>query len=293
MLLVTMNLGKVHLLAGCPPCQGFSTVGSKNVSDLRNDLFHEFLRAVAELDPEYVLFENVSGFKRMYSGEAYKTLTIELNNLGYDFVSDILNTCEYGIPQKRLRTILIGWKKNLNSVKLPEKSNYRWTLMDAISDIPALSNNDIKYHYECDPLNDYQEMLRGTSDILIGHDSSNYGVKMIDLISKIPIRGSVQDLAPEFRPKSCFKNCYARLDPDEPAPTITRNFGTPSSSRCIHPVQNRALSTFEGARLQSFPDDYIFIGSKTSKNIQIGNAVPPLLGKAIGLEIMKNLQKKT
>ena len=92
----------------------------------------------------------------------------------------------------------------------------------------------------------------------------------------------------ELRPKGYFKNTYARLLPDEPSPTITRNFGTPSSSRCIHPFQDRALSTREGARLQGFPDSFVFCGGKGSKNLQIGNSVPPMLAEAIGRQMVEN-----
>jgi DNA (cytosine-5)-methyltransferase 1 len=111
---------------------------------------------------------------------------------------------------------------------------------------------------------------------------------MREILSIIPEGGSVTDLPVRLRPKSYFANTYARLIPNAPSPTITRNFGTPSSSRCVHPFQNRALSTREGARLQGFPDEYIFTGSKTSKNLQIGNAVPPIFGKIIAIEILKS-----
>ena len=113
---------------------------------------------------------------------------------------------------------------------------------------------------------------------------------MQKIMSLIPKNGTVKDLPKALQPKSFFGNTYARLDFDKPAPTITRNFGTPSSSRCIHPEQNRALSTREGARIQGFPDNYAFVGSKTSKNLQIGNAVPIALGDALGKEISKSLK---
>ena len=112
------------------------------------------------------------------------------------------------------------------------------------------------------------------------------------ILSLIPKNASVLNLPEELRPKKYFNNVYARIDPTKPSPTITRNFGTPSSTRCIHPFQNRALSTREGARLQGFRDEFIFFGSKTSKNLKIGNAVPPLLGEIIGKQIVKSLNKK-
>jgi DNA (cytosine-5)-methyltransferase 1 len=106
----------------------------------------------------------------------------------------------------------------------------------------------------------------------------------------IPEGGTVKDLPEHLRPQSYFANTYARLFPNRPSPTITRNFGTPSSSRCIHPYQNRALSTREGARLQGFPDSYQFHGSKISKNLQIGNAVPPIFGEVVAKEILKSIR---
>jgi DNA (cytosine-5)-methyltransferase 1 len=108
---------------------------------------------------------------------------------------------------------------------------------------------------------------------------------MQQVISYVGRGGSIMDVPEELRPKGYFKNTYARLLPDAPCMTITRNFGTPSSSRCIHPYQNRALSTREGARIQGFPDNYVFTGGKGSKNLQIGNAVPPALALALGKQI--------
>jgi DNA (cytosine-5)-methyltransferase 1 len=133
--------------------------------------------------------------------------------------------------------------------------------------------------------------MRQQASSLSEHNSSNYGAKMREILRLIPSGGSIEDLPEHLRPKSYFKNTYARLLPDRPSPTITRNFGTPSSSRCVHPYQARALSTREGARLQGFPDHYEFCGSKGSKNLQIGNAVPPIFGEIIAKEILKSAQK--
>ena len=131
--------------------------------------------------------------------------------------------------------------------------------------------------------------MRRNEKILTEHNATNYGTKMQKILKLIPKNGSIKDLPYSLRPKKYFNNVYARLDENKPSPTLTRNFGTPSSSRCIHPFQNRALSTREGARIQSFPDDYKFYGSKTSKNLQIGNAVPPALGEVIGKSLLKSI----
>lgn len=284
------------LVCGGPPCQGFSTVGKKNENDERNSLFWQFLRAVKEVNPKMVLFENVSGFKKLYRGIAFDTLVLELGKLGYQTKSEILNAADYGSPQHRKRTIVVGFKKGLAfdfPIPTHSKDGNLFTkknnvLSDAVSDLPELSSNEIKKSY-LKPKTEYQKQMRGSEKVLTEHNSTNYGEKMKLIMSLIPKNGSVKDLPEELRPKSCFGNTYARLNNDTPSPTITRNFGTPSSSRCIHPFQNRALSTREGARLQGFPDNYVFYGSKTSKNLQIGNAVPVQLAKALGQEIFKLL----
>ena len=131
--------------------------------------------------------------------------------------------------------------------------------------------------------------MRGSNKILTEHNCSNYGERMQKIISLVPPKGDISDLPVSLRPKNYFNNVYARIDPTQPSPTITRNFGTPSSTRCIHPFQNRARSTREGARLQGFPDKFIFYGSKTSKNLQIGNAVPVKLAEKIGIHLLKFL----
>ena len=293
------NLGDIDLVSGGPPCQGFSTVGSKNEKDPRNSLFYEYIRCVTAVRPSYVIFENVAGFKRMYSGTAYTSLLNELKNLGYETASSIVEASDFGLPQRRQRTIVIGWKKGLKQVPLPNpthsknsnlfESQNKISVWDAISDLPQIAANDSSDTYSTDPQNDYQKAIRNGCRVLTEHNSSNYGKKMLEILKLVPDGGSVEDLPLHLRPKSYFKNTYARLVPNECSPTITRNFGTPSSSRCIHPFQNRALSTREGARLQGFPDNYIFFGGKGSKNLQIGNAVPPLFGKIIAQEILKTL----
>ena len=299
-----LGLSTIDLLSGGPPCQGFSTVGSKKEKDPRNSLFYQYLRAVKELSPSYVIFENVSGFKNMYEGKAYDALISELSDLGYESDSAILEASDFGLPQKRKRTIVVGWRKGRSPVCLPSPTHSscknlsrlkdKLTLMDAISDLPELSANDSSDRYQLPPQNSYQEEMRKgvRKEGLTEHNSSNYGAKMLEILSLIPDGGSVNDLPERLRPKKCFANSYARLLPNQPAPTITRNFGTPSSARCVHPHQNRALSTREGARLQGFPDGYTFYGSKTSKNVQIGNAVPPVFGRVIAESIIKAMENE-
>ncbi len=294
-----IGLDSIDVLSGGPPCQGFSTIGSKNRQDPRNSLFYEYLRAVAETNPKYTIFENVSGFKRMYGGFAYETLVKELGALGYDTTSQILNAADYGAPQIRYRTVVLGWRRGLPPLEFPKPTNGGKnglppyiTLMEAIGDLPPIGAGESSSKYATPPQNEYQRRMRGEQILLTEHNAANYGEKMQEILRIIPEGGSVSDLPMRLRPKSAYCNTYARLLPDEPSPTITRNFGTPSSSRCVHPHQPRALSTREGARLQGFPDNYKFVGGKQSKNLQIGNAVPPILGEAIARVVKENLQQE-
>ena len=290
--LAGLGLDSVDVLSGGPPCQGFSTIGAKNRQDPRNSLFYEYLRAVAETHPKYTIFENVSGFRRLYGGFAYETLVRELDALGYETRCRLLNAADYGAPQVRYRTIVLGWRKDVRAVDFPPVTHGTEpglkpyvTLMDAIGDLPELAAGQSVGTYSSAPLTEYQRQLRGDQRELLEHNASNYGPKMREILRLIPAGGSLRDLPARLRPKSGYANTYARLLPDVPSPTITRNFGTPSSSRCVHPFQPRALSTREGARLQGFPDSYVFVGCKQSKNLQIGNAVPPILGEAIARQI--------
>jgi len=289
-------LGKIDILAGGPPCQGFSTVGKKDFYDPRNSLFEQFLRAVDEVGPKYVLFENVSGFKNLYSGKMYDKTVEGLTSLGFDYVSGVLNARDYGAPQSRQRTIILAWRRGDNPVELPGSTHGPGKkpfmgLYEAISDLPDIGSGVESNKYLKDPQNDYQRVMREKGEPLTEHRCSNYGERMRLVISKVPAGGSIMDVPIELRPKGYFKNTYARLLPDFPCPTITRNFGTPSSSRCIHPYQNRALSTREGARIQGFPDHYRFHGGKGAKNLQIGNAVPPILGRVLAEQIIKSSKK--
>lgn len=289
--------GQIGIVSGGPPCQGFSTVGSKNKKDPRNSLFYEFLRAVSEIQPEYVVFENVSGFKRLYNGEAFQILLEELGYLGYACQHGILDASDFGLPQIRKRTVVIGAKTKTSVNLLPRPTHSidndlfglqkKLNLIEAISDLPAIGSGGESDTYLTEPINDFQFSLRNGLTKLTEHNASNYGLKMQKILALIPPGGCVDDLPKELRPRDYFNNTYARLLPNHPSPTITRNFGTPSSSRCVHPFQNRALSTREGARLQGFPDDYHFSGSKISKNLQIGNSVPPILGELIGKQLVK------
>ena len=296
----------IKLISGGPPCQGFSTVGKKDESDPRNKLFVQYVRIIREVNSDFVIFENVSGFKKLYQGRAFEAVCKEFRDLGYTINNKILNAINYGVPQHRERTFIIAHSKKLK-FSWPKKTHGTenkndlfnenlkkpLTLEDALGDLPLVESGKKNEHYSSSPKNSYQKKRRKNCNHLTEHVGPRHGESLLYRIKLIPKGGSVLDLPEQLRPKSYFNNTYARLLWDKPATTITRNFSTPSSSRCIHPFLNRGLTTREGARLQSFDDDYVFFGkSKSSKNLQIGNAVPPLLAHNLGREIMSGIKRK-
>lgn len=285
------------LVAGGPPCQGFSTLGKKDERDPRNQLFLAFLRMIESVGPRMVLFENVAGFKRLYQGRAFDALAENFDRMGYRFDAHVLNAAAYGVPQLRERTIVVAWpKRDPRPFAFPEPTHAEredlfgharfLTMRDALSDLPIVGMGEARDAYASPAQNRFQARMRKDLDsALTEHEGPNHGPKLMSVIATVPPGGSIQDVPLTMRPRGYFLNTYARLWWDRPATTITRNLGTPSSSRCIHPLADRGLTTREGARLQSFPDTFRFIGSRSQKNLQIGNAVPPLLGLAIGTAI--------
>lgn len=290
----------VDVVAGGPPCQGFSTVGKKDEDDPRNKLFYAFLEIVGSLKPRAVLFENVSGFHRMYGGRAFQALNKGLEDLGYASPHfAILNAMDFGVPQSRQRTFVVAFRAEA-PFRFPEPTHGEHgtlfqgkpplTLADALSDLPAVRSGESSDRYLSPPQNDYQALMRkGAGQTLTEHDGPWHGERLLAVLAHVPPGGTILDVPEQLRPRSYFANTYARLREDRPATTVTRNFGTPSSSRCIHPQVDRGLTTREGARLQSFPDAYRFTGTRIRKNLQIGNAVPPLLARALGREIFRAL----
>lgn len=302
----------VSIIVGGPPCQGFSTAGKRALDDPRNKLVKEFLRVVKALLPYAFIMENVKGFTNFNKGTLMLELIEELEKLNYNLIYGVLDAVNYGVPQKRKRFFLIGIKNGKPS--LPEPSHHGndkndkffWkklkpplTFKDATSDLPLIEAGEKAEEYAAPPQNKYQANMRNGCSKLTLHEAPKHKPYMVELIKYIPQGKSAFDIMneipEELRPTSGYPNSYKRIKPDEPAPTITRNFTTPSSANCIHPFAHRALTLREGARIQSFPDSYKFVGSFTDKRLLIGNAVPPLLSLAVAKSIVKsfNFFKKT
>lgn len=301
---LNIKKGDIDLIVGGPPCQAFSTVGKRLIDDPRGKLFQEYYRVLEELNPKVFLFENVKGLLSMQKGELLKTILSLFESLGYKVKYQVLNSADYGVPQIRKRVIIIGTKLDTDFI-YPEKTHSHFddnnifnqelkpylTLSEAISDLPLIKSNDESFEYISDAKNSFQYLMRTNAPKkLMDHNSPKNNEKLVQLMECLPDGGTPEDVPEELRPKSGFKNTYCRLWWGRPAPTITRNLSTPSSSRCIHPKAPRPLTTREGARIQCFPDSYIFYGSRSSKNLQIGNAVPTFLSIALKNSIKQHLK---
>ena len=302
---------KPDIIVGGAPCQGFSSIRpfrSLTEDDSRNSLFKNFARYIEFFKPTWFVFENVVGLLTHKSGQTLKLLVNEFALLGYRVDFKVLNSAYYGVPQLRERLIVVGnklgvkfnWAKpthnfpfksmagNANPAVLKPKSTRdtisATTVMDAISDLPPVKSGERADFYLSDvALTEYQKYLRESSLGLFDHEATLHSAQMLEIIKA---SGDNID-AVKHLVTSGFSTSYSRLEPNKPSVTVTVNFVNPSSNKCIHPFQDRALTVREGARLQGFPDRFRFGGTRTQIVKQIGNAVPPVLSKVIADSIFR------
>ncbi len=317
--------GDVDVIVGGPPCQGFSSIRpfrSAADDDPRNSLFEEFAAYVNYFRPQVFVMENVVGLATHNQGTTLDQIQECFDGLGYTSDWRIINAAHFGVPQKRERLVMIGAQDGVRArfptpthagefktigvrnrarrlvppapssepglfesdeLKLPGAV----TAIEAIGDLPAVAAGETAEQYDLPPQNDYQAARRLRAQSLELHVATGHSARMLEIIRH---SGSNITSVPQHLITSGFSSCYSRLDPDEPAVTLTVNFVHPASNKCIHPYQDRALTLREGARLQSFDDDFSFSGSRTQIAKQIGNAVPPLLGQAIAESVLDILK---
>ena len=307
--------GKVpDIIIGGPPCQGFSLANkrrNKIKDDPRNKLFYGFVKFINWYSPKAFVMENVKGLLSMQNGEVIKTIVDEFTNAGeygYNVAYKVLIASDYGVPQNRERVILIGYRKDLKiQPKHPEPYglNHLVTVDEAISDLPQIGagqGTEVQ-DYPQAPQNEYQRIMRANSTYVLNHVAMKHTPRLIarfeaikpgqDLLDVWETHGALKRGAPGEKSTIKFHQNNQRLYGDRPAPTIAASF----QSNFIHPHLNRNFTAREGARLQSFPDDFVFEGMRTkmswekglSQYQQIGNAVPVLLAKAIAESIVKQL----
>lgn len=242
----------VDIVVGGPPCQGFSMAGKRLADDPRNQLYHQYIEVVGHLLPKYIVMENVSGMRTMCGGEFIRNITHDLQALGYHIDTMMLNSADYGVPQKRERIIIIGNRLDVDNLfPSPLFSPYHYvTVRDAIADLACAPEN-----------------------VPFSQIYTKHGAEKMEAFRK---------LKPGGHYSKKYNGTLRRLYWDRPSYTVTY-----SNGNCdIHPECPRVLTLRELARLQSFPDSFLFYGSKQAQGVAIGNAVPPLLAKAIGLALV-------
>ena len=297
---------------GGPPCQGFSSIRPfRNVewNDPRNNLAEEFCRIVAALQPEWLVFENVVGLLAHDDGRTYEALIGAFGALGYRVSAKVLNAAYHGLPQRRERLIIVGSRRG-KAFEWPTPTHHHEvrsmvgrsplllspepgflgetqaavTVMEAIGDLPPVRSGAAATEYcEDAPVSRYAEIIRAGADMLTLHEATAHSAAMLEIIRHA---GENINCLPPGMVTSGFSTCYSRLAADKPANTITVNFVHPASNRCIHPIQDRALTPREGAKLQGFFDTFEFVGTRSQIVKQIGNAVPPLMGRVIAEAIL-------
>ena len=304
------------IIIGGPPCQGFSSIRpfrTLTEKDPRNNLFESFVLIANYYKPTWFVMENVVGLLTHENGKTLSTIIKLFEQVGYTVTWKVLNTALYGLPQRRERLIIVGNKQG-KKFQWPKPTHYfngrsmagnihgqkavnpplfgvelqkAVTVMEAIHDLPEIGAGESSVYYRFDvPITSYEQSMRREQKTLTLHEATKHSAKMLEIIHSA---GYNRSALPEGMTTSGFSSSYSRLEPDMPSVTLTVNFVHPASNKCIHPYQHRALTPREGARLQGFEDDYIFAGNRAQVVKQIGNAVPPLLGKVIANALLEQI----
>jgi len=294
---------EVDVIIGGPPCQGFSTLGKQDVEDERNSLWEQYAKTILRVKPKYFVVENVAAFAKSPQFELFQAAVDGGDLADYDFKHDILNAADYGAPQARKRAVLIGYHRDLAFPGFPEKTHSAHadddgleryvTVEDALGDVPLEPDRDHTFEERVTEFGGRQ--YAGWFQPRNMHWSRNYTELSRRRFAAIPKGGNRFDL-----PRDLLAPCWAkhtsgsgdvmgRLHADRPAVTIRTEFFKPEKGRYLHPTANRAITHYEAALLQGFPNEHKFVGSKTAIARQIGNAVPIPLGAAIGRQLLAAL----
>lgn len=295
----SLKKGDLDCLIGGPPCQAFSVYNhQRGLHDKRSGLFREYLRIVDGLMPKWVVMENVTGILSAGNGQAVEHIVSGLGELGYTVQMRILRAEEHGVPQERRRVFFLGNRVGL-STRWPMPTHGPGlrpfiTVGNAIGDLPPLKNGEVPAQpvlYETGPTSNYQARLRGNLTVVANHVAPRLAPINLERMKHIPAGGSWRDIPFDLLPAGMkrARRCdhtkrYGRLRKDGLSSTILTKCDLHWGA-FIHPGQDRVLTVREAARLQSFPDWFEFTGPRTEQYVQVGNAVPPLLAKQIGLAL--------
>ena len=284
-IVADVNNKSVDVIIAGPPCQGFSLTGTRNEEDERNTLFNAVFRLAQRIKPKAIIIENVAGLMNLYGGKAKLQIENECGKLGYTCNTKLLYAPDYGVPQIRKRVFFVALQKELGIFDFPDpilqKENYI-SCHEAVSDLPSLETeigSDISV-YNRAPISEYQKIMRNGSKNLLNHVGTRHTEHVINVISQVPEGGNHKDLPPGVGDSRKFNEAWTRYHSQKPARTIDTGH-----RNHFHYKWNRVPTIRENARFQSFPDNFKFLGNKTEQNRQVGNAVPPLLGKVIAKKL--------
>lgn len=283
----------VSVIIGGPPCQGFSMCGARNIDDERNDLFYEYARIVNMVKPYIFIMENVKGLLSMVNTKGnlvIESIYDEFEKCGYKLKHKVLNTKYYNVPQSRERVILVGVRKDLpNNYDFPQPvldDEKHFTIKDALYGLPNKDSENGEVDIEDIECNEYYKIIRGSGKIY-NHTIPTHKNDVTHRMSLVPQGGNWRNIPEEFRVGGIHSNAYRRLHLDEASVTIKHAY----KSMIIHPIYDRCLTIREVARIQSFPDDFIFRDSKTTQYQQLANAVPPNFANILANSVYEYLAK--
>ncbi len=288
---IAKNVGdKIDGIIAGPPCQGFSLTGTRKEDDKRNKLFYSVFKLTEKLKPKFIVIENVPGIARLYDGKVRDEIYRLSEELGYYVTFKEVFAPDYGVPQIRKRAFFVCIKKKYKGYQFPNHThtheNYV-TTSDAISDLPSLENiiGTEESNYDVKPKTDYQKSMR-KSKKLFNHVGTIHSDLVKSVIRLVPEGGNHKDLPKGVGESRKFNEAWTRYHSKKPSKTIDTGH-----RNHFHYKWDRVPTVRENARLQSFPDNFVFVGNKTSQYRQVGNAVPPLLGKIIGESILKKINE--
>ena len=280
----------VDVVVGGPPCQGFSLSGPRNFEDDRNKLYLAMINAVKRLSPKTFVLENVPGMGTLYNGAIKEEIISRFTAMGYNVSTMVMCAADYGVPQMRKRLFFVGIKNDKFNFPKPTRTRDNYvTCGDALSDLHSREDylgDEVDKYYTL-PLSDYQKLMRSNQEILFNHVATNHTKLVKDVIALVPEGGNYKDLPEGVGTSRKFNEAWTRYHSKKPSKTIDTGH-----RNHFHYKYNRVPTIRENARLQSFADDFIFYGTKTQQNRQVGNAVPPLLGQALAEQILMYLSKE-
>ena len=287
--LIPAEIEKEHLnngidvIIGGPPCQGFSISGKRDIYDPRNKLYQSFVSFVEHFKPKVFVMENVPNLVSMNEGKVKDEIIKEFEKIGYSVVYKILLASDFGVPQNRKRVFFIGLLNSKQSFQFPEGtySDKKITSHEAISDLPEHNIVDGS-EYVIEAISHYQKTIRQSSKGIFNHQITNHTDKTKNTIALVPDGGNYKNLPDELKDTRKVNIAWTRLNSKKPSFTIDTGH-----RHHFHYKFNRIPTVREAARIQSFPDTFIFHGSKTAQEKQVGNAVPPILAEALALELLK------